>query len=248
MIKYVAFLDILGFKDMVLNNEHEKLVPAFERLFAKSVNDGVSLFSHSPGKYYPINCLVVSGSIFLWTEHDNPSQFFLLVASVRSIIGGCMSWGFPLRGAISHGDLSFSHTRLHEKKDLFAQTLIGKAIVNAYQDEKKQEWAGCIITKPTVQYVEEKHNTSGDIKTLSNRLPQRYLFKYKVPMKEGEIEDRYVVNWIPNFTGTLDSQTIRARFAMHKKNVKNWSVERKIVNTLNFIEIAKTKTKTVNGN
>ena len=40
--KFVAFIDILGFKDLVKNNSHERLVELYEKLFTPNVATGLA--------------------------------------------------------------------------------------------------------------------------------------------------------------------------------------------------------------
>ena len=60
MKTFVALLDILGFKELVNNNEHEKVVSLFESLVVEQLNESLDNFTlqsgtSKPQKFYPIN-------------------------------------------------------------------------------------------------------------------------------------------------------------------------------------------------
>ncbi len=54
--KYIAFIDVLGFKDLVLNNSHDRLADLYEKIFSSTVAVGLAKgnmnFFEKDGKSY----------------------------------------------------------------------------------------------------------------------------------------------------------------------------------------------------
>ncbi|MGO9586706.1 MAG: hypothetical protein ACLP2Y_10975 [Limisphaerales bacterium] len=114
---YVAFLDILGFKKIVLAHSHDHLKSIYQK-FSETIVHGLS-----NGKYVlfddgktecigpdirqaTVNSLLVSDSILIWTDNNSVGSFDNIVKAVRSLLAFSMIDGIPLRGAISIGPLT----------------------------------------------------------------------------------------------------------------------------------------------
>jgi SEC-C motif len=100
----VAFMDILGFREMIEENKLEdisklydtKLTPKVESLNKiREINEGlIDLFPE-------IHVLQVSDSIILWIPEISEYSIFCLVSSVRELMVNFLRRGVPLRGGIS---------------------------------------------------------------------------------------------------------------------------------------------------
>ncbi len=251
MNKFIAYIDILGFKELVLNNDHETLIKKFQNLFSISIE-----LSLSQGKYNIIensgkelavpdlnhalvNSINISDSVILWTDDDSMQSFINLIVTVRNVINHCTLAGFPMRGAIVRGEMTFLKRQMGIKTDVTQQALIGKGIVDAYIQESKQEWAGCTVDataiKAYIKQYEEMKNKVKYLPSIEYLVEKKLICKYKVPYKTGIIKDEYVLEW-PAVNRTLpDEKRIRDAFSMHNKNTNDLSVELKILNTLRFI-------------
>lgn len=149
-MKYVAFLDILGFKDLVLNNEHERLIELYEIVFADTVDvalaNGKIIIKKEENKllYTPdrskilVNSIIVSDSVILWTDDCSVKSLIDILISTKYLLNHSFVMGFPLRGAMSKGDFSaFTRNNMLSKNNSI-NTYLGKALVSAYQLESEQ--------------------------------------------------------------------------------------------------------------
>lgn len=73
---FVCFLDILGFKDLVENNEPKVLEKIYKSLLQKTVDGTTKIWvdkglSEQTGDV-EINSVVVSDSIVIWTSEPSP--------------------------------------------------------------------------------------------------------------------------------------------------------------------------------
>lgn len=96
--KIVAFLDVLGFKRIVINDDNSLL----ERYYTIIKNQLQNL-QNTEGK---IESFIVSDSIILITETDisNFTSLLILIAKIQAVLGTQNIW---LRGGISIGKIHF---------------------------------------------------------------------------------------------------------------------------------------------
>lgn len=124
---YVAFLDVLGFKNMVMKKKNQKLTTYFQEV-NKVIKD---LKNIEPKKN--IGYIVISDSIILTLEKDNNitrNKFILrqLCIAVRRIQKKLALNNIWLRGAISSGKTYFDQDN---------NQIVGPAYINAYQLEEE---------------------------------------------------------------------------------------------------------------
>lgn len=150
---FVAFLDILGFKDLVERNTHEQLEDIYSQFFT-SVEENSELFGllsqilkNDKGISTTVQSVIISDSIVLWTTDDTIDNFNMLVMAVRLLIIRSFGEGIPLRGAITRGPLSVSTDK--------SVRIFGKALTRAYTLESQMELSGCIIDDECMEYVLE---------------------------------------------------------------------------------------------
>ena len=245
--KYIAFLDILGFKDLIENNKLDEIETLYDTL-QKSVlfSFAVSNPEHrlkKKGEDLPsigetnLNSLVISDSIIIWTDDDSQGSLLELLLAVKYFMYFSMQSGFPLRGGISSGELIVKSGR-HEKSPKFNSytTLLGLSLTRAYIIESKSEWSGCILDEKCVEHFSNK------LKSYDSKVADLEFFEkmdiirsYEVPMKSGPVKKYYAINWT-HFNGPrLTTTQVRKAFQSHNKSVTDWAVQNKIKNTLKFL-------------
>ncbi|HDX9588230.1 TPA: DUF262 domain-containing protein [Bacillus pseudomycoides] len=235
---FFAFLDILGFKDLVNNNSNESLIDLYSKVIDGSVESALSkgqINIDENGNIKPdlgfasVNTLVISDSILFWTNHDHPWSFIDLIIVVREVLYNSMKAGIPLRGAIARGPIVTQQSNKSKENILIHRfTVVGKALVEAYKKEAIQDWSGCLIDEECIKSLSDSV-ISDHLDVLINN---NILIKYKVPYKSGNIKEEYVLNWVGK---KLSYETVRESFSMHNKGVDNWAVESKIKNTIEFL-------------
>ncbi len=259
--KFIAFIDVLGFKDLVENNSHDNLVNFYERLFSSSVAVGLAKgqreFYTRDGKEYwqpkyseiSVNSLIVSDSIIIWTNDTNMKSFIDLIVTVKITMSHSFNIGFPLRGAIVEGNLSSFKNVYNSKSDNSTNTLVGLGLVKAYKLEEEQDWSGCVIEDTCIETFEKliishKEKTP-DVATVNDLINTGLIAKYKVPFKSGPLKEKYVINWITKKKDDvlLSEASMRKKFADYNKQVGDWKVEKIIKNTLDFVDHIKVTMK-----
>jgi hypothetical protein len=249
---YVAFLDILGFKRILTVHSHEHLTSVYQQ-FSETILHGLS-----NGKYVlskdgetecigpdirqaTVNSLLVSDSILIWTDDNSAESFGNIVKAVRSLLAFSMIDGIPLRGAISIGPLSSVLNQWPTQTQNFQLSLFGKAIVDAAEIEKKQEWSGCEISKAAIEFYKSKCFDGESL------IETKLVLSYPVPRKNETTEiDGYVIDWVNHPQAGIDADVVKDAFAPpFNPDVNEWEnfktvewpkVEVKMCNTLKFVK------------
>lgn len=242
--RYFAFLDILGFRELVRNNNHSVLIELYKRI----VNYQVEFYSkYSAEKaesekkrlreYYDptgLRLVNISDSIMLWTDNSKLSSLYEIVSAVKMIMSISMSAGIPLRGAIVKGDVEI----FENEQSL---SMVGRGLVDAYEMESIQQWSGCVIEESIFKWLNSINRVVANKKTnISLEKADWLVRRHSVPFKKGKEEftrDLFAVNWAEGSNQT--EEDIRNSFSMHNKRAKEnknvtESIERKIENTLEF--------------
>ncbi|WP_371802642.1 hypothetical protein [Candidatus Lokiarchaeum ossiferum] len=258
---FFAYLDLLGFSQFVLNlsSQEEFQKDPFRKqqtlLYYYNVLEPLvngSIFAHksisSPENVEPIknynnfkvkiselNSMIVSDSIFLWTDDLSIEGFTKLLRVVKSIINTNMLWdfGFPLRGGISMGSITYQRIDWETPKINAISTLVGDALVKAAAIEANQDWAGCMLDSEIVEYFKALDNSNDTIKYLEQ---QNLINHYKCPLKTVP-SDAYVVKW-PEVKGKVNLSLYDLPITMtFQRNgpILETSIQQKLQNTLDFV-------------
>lgn len=130
---YLAFLDILGFSAIVADQSNEQL----ER-YGRSIADAL--------KGGSIKSVVFSDSIVLTVEGTGPDALLSIVRVCSRLLAELVQSDISMRGAIAYGDF----VRSEINGSVF---VAGKALVDAYEWERKQDWVGIMVTPTALKTV-----------------------------------------------------------------------------------------------
>lgn len=176
--RYVCFLDIMGFKDMVARHPHEIVLERMEifldvvKKWEKTGNDAKkdevlsSIFPNSE-----IRVATFSDSILLITKGNDTRDLTHLLLVIKLLISDCLKMPIPIKGAISKGLMTANF-----EKSLF----FGKPLIQAYELQEELNYYGVIADR----YVEE------DLELEENRVSEKYynlVLRTETPLKSGKI-------------------------------------------------------------
>jgi hypothetical protein len=218
----VAFLDILGFGEMVnetpineLSKKYEYLIDTLEHLIRPlfATNDHPTLFpdhpTHSP---WCIKNIFSDSIILISLDESLMSCLKLLIYSWR-LTQVCLSARMPVRGAITFGEIY-----INQNKNI----TLGKALTRAYKLEKKQQWIGVSLDENMENLLPELFHQIRDIPILSD-----IFLRYEVPFKEDKRKLLHTLNWRWNMI--VESGTRSLFSDSNDKNIKE-----KVSNTLDY--------------
>lgn len=239
--RFLAFFDILGFKNLIQNNDLDKVLSLMKESFLPVLKFTNKIYTENglPLSEQLVNYLQFSDSIVFYTEGSLKEEFARLIHVAKVFIYSCLVTGIPVRGSITHGEF-------YKENDLF----FGKALVEAYEKGEAQQWVGAFINQNCVNYAEEHFPGSIDF-----LLEKGYLVIGDIPVKNGVINEQYIINWAnEDFLNIIRTpQSIRLFFVnmdvekyLEKnklstgdkidlsKFIESPDVESKIINTISF--------------
>lgn len=172
--RLIAVCDILGFKKLVNNQNLDKLInedlSLFRRLVAYSVNHGgvpeLPPQLKTIREQDRVGFAWFSDTLLIYAKDDEDISCRNVLETVGWLLFSTMQTHTRLRCGISYGELY-----AEPENELF----IGLAIVEAYELEKAQEWAGAALSESAARRIPER-------KTNGQRY-QWWVCNYTVPLK-----------------------------------------------------------------
>lgn len=178
--RFVAFLDIMGFKDMVMRKSHEDIYDAL---------NGFSKMSEQIERIKPISDLVYitkfSDSIVIFSKNDNIETLGNFIAIVNIIFAEALIREIPLKGGIAHGKISVNKSRA---------IFFGQPIIDAYLLEEDVYHYGVACHSTIDSYIDKSIITDHCLLNL---------YSEKALLKSGNIT-HLMCNWYNSTTSFQD--------------------------------------------
>ncbi len=261
---FVGFFDILGYTQIMLNNNIHKTAKFVSDTLMNIPQDMIDslrssylLVQPQDGQTTPsetdslshildkVSWIIFSDSILIslpfdpaLPERDLVQNYLAFSIVCASLMNRCFSAGFPLRGAISVGEFFIED-----------RCFAGKPIINAFYAMQQLEFAGCVLDEAANNLISDwrKHLVKTGERVMLDKLDQTTII-YLTPLKENSDERHRTINWVEPETpgispisGDIRDATTRA-FLMHNK-IAVPSVQGKINNTEMFIRHVLTNLK-----
>lgn len=244
----LAFLDILGFSDLVKHNSHSTVGHLYEAL----VNTPVDLYNKfkldkakskilelgENTQLSGLKIINVSDSIVAWTENSKQGSIIDLLYAVKLFLTVSMKLGVPLRGTVTMGDF-----HVFEKNG--SVSIVGRPLVHAAEMEKIQKWSGCIVDRGIFTFLRsyEKVVRGRDLPTALERMTNVVIPYDNLPIDKSD-KNGYAINWAMDKDITKD--TIIKSFSAYNKRTTTdekiqASIELKIQNTVKFFDYCRHK-------
>lgn len=213
--RFVAFIDILGFKDLVMRNNHlyiYELLTEISKLRNlidnwKDTLDG----RYSNSELYTVS---FSDSIVIFSKSDTVADFDLFTFGIKWLFSGAIEKSIPLKGAIAYGEISLNKSN---------QIYFGQPIIDAYLLEEEVNYFGIVAHNSVEKYYynNKEESVSGLI-----------LSEINTPLKCGSINHLNLL-WFKDLE-TTDFDSLKEKLKKFKHNISG-SPRRYIDNTLHII-------------
>lgn len=168
--RFVAFIDILGFKDLVMRSTHSKIYDLLSEISKlrgqidnwKDTNDG----RYSNSELYTVS---FSDSIVVFSKSDSIEDFDLFIYSVHWLFAQAIEKSIPLKGSLAYGEISLNKS---------SQIYFGQPIIDAYLLEEEVNYFGIVAHNSIEKFYFDKKEESK---------MQNVLTEFKTPLKCGQI-------------------------------------------------------------
>ncbi len=145
--RFVAFLDILGFKDMVMRKDHNEIYKNLHKIsMDKILVEKAVDFEEISNEHGDVEVYIVSfsDSIVIFSKNDNINDFAYFLLATRWVFTGAFKEKIPLKGAIAHGKIS-----LNKEEQIY----FGQPIIDAYLLEEEVNYMGVVAHNSIDYYI-----------------------------------------------------------------------------------------------
>lgn len=172
--RFVAVLDIMGFKSIVENNPSTLVYDKMKKIYDEAME---------VQKYFKLHVTIFSDSIFIITEDDTHESFEdIVIVTCRFM--RFMKEGFAINGAISYGEVTCDRER---------NIVFGNPINEAHLCQEKLFCYSVVLLESAVQ----KKNSYNTLSNFCNK-PDVVLDKMDIPVKNEkntEYKNATIINW-----------------------------------------------------
>lgn len=183
--RFVAYLDIMGFRNMVLREAHKDVLETMETFrvpIRKIKEEAKKRLQGKPSgwdtfEYTVIRPVIFSDSVLLISSDESLGAVRNMIWQVKSIIAHSLSKGIPIKGAIAYGEQTAN----------FGKSLyVGKPLIDAWELQNEIVLYGVVLHHTVEGYLirnEWMEELGGS------------LVKYPTPLRQG-IVTHYLVDWL----------------------------------------------------
>ncbi len=205
--RFVAFLDIMGFKDRVARTNHAQLLEQLTN-FNREITSYIGKYKNSE-----IQLAQFSDSIVLFSNDTTSISLQTLAEVTRGIMQTAINLQIPMKGAIAQGKITC---------DIPKQLFFGQALIDAYLLEENINYYGILV-----------HHTAE--KSVLTLIDNKKIFKdIKAPLKSGKISHFELSWYINDYNKDIDLKKISSALKVIRQTVSD-SPRKYIDNTLDVI-------------
>ena len=195
MKHFIAYFDLLGFKEFIMKNTpeyHEKIMgnifrdmeSALSKGKTKEISNGyIADISKSR-----VNCINFSDTVIFWISNENEDIIKELLDVVYRYNWQAIRYFFPARGCLYYGEIKYvNFNRVNDAGGVYnINSIYGKVLVDVYLKAESQNWAGTVIDNSVLERLVEL-----EIEPDSFLAP--YAVKYNVPYKDGSNKEEFAL-------------------------------------------------------
>ena len=156
---YLAYFDVLGFKEIVgkrllteVEDFFEKLLINTESVATNKKREGINQLEYCADlNNSDLNCLHISDSIIFWTNSDSNDDLNLILGRCAKLVQNTTIPCKLLRGCLTYGEISYNFYQNKGQTSFLDYSIIGSAIVEAYTKAECLKLTGCIVDKKVIK-------------------------------------------------------------------------------------------------
>jgi len=216
-IRYITFIDIMGFSNFVIRNSHrtvERRMEIFQSIINSHEAKLKSISKDINNKEDIIRTVAFSDSVLIISSDDSRDSLESILFCSQLIITSCMLNKIPIKGAVSQGKIT---------ADFQKSVFFGEPLIDAYNLAEQLHMYGIILDEK----VEKKARM---MKFDLNP----FCVKTKIPTKNGNIT-HFAINWVNWMKITYNKKAI---FVLESLYEQVSGMPRKYIdNTLDFLKV-----------
>ena len=212
--RFVGFIDIMGFKDMVARNNHDDIYKMMKKL-RKSLEFTEDMFGKSFTEYGEdmfVKMTTYSDSIIIYSKDDTDESLESFFTSIACLHEDLFSLKIPHKGAIAFGKMT-----LDQDNSIF----FGQPLIDAFQLQEEVRFYGIVCHASAENKIKGNPN---DI----------YLYEHLCHFKEGRAKHLAICPM------ALDKKGGRTEIEISNlKSITSGHLRKYIDNTMEFIKAVK---------
>jgi len=204
---YVAYLDIIGFSELVRKLEFLESFEQYSKIIENSINNASIKMKY----------ILFSDNLVINTEKDDLEDLELLCKVLSEINFRLLTeMGLPICGCISVGDFS----RAEKNGNVI---IVGTPIVDAVRYEEKQDWIGIMLSPSVIEknptLIEKTNLWAKRLDEIKVHLPwPLFLQRYgEIPFQDGNVFDGYVI--VPRHPGSNHFDLINVDLMLYREKL-----------------------------
>ena len=173
--RFVAFFDLLGFKDKVMRKSHEEIYDELSKIsrIKDIVENKNGLKSKEKYKDCDVYVVSFSDSIVIFSKNDSFENFEYFLIAIRAIFSNSLREKIALKGGFAHGQVSLNKAE---------QIYFGQPIIDAYLIEEDVNYLGVVAHSSIDQFLKSQSE-----KCEKSIICNKLLFEEKTYLKCGKI-------------------------------------------------------------
>lgn len=166
--RYVGFIDIMGFKDLVVRKDHNELYEMMQKV-SKAISSIQTIFKGlgSTDEEESIAMMMYSDSIMVYSRTDDWYSRSNLIAAMANLSSTLFENKIPFKGAVAFGQMTL---------DFENSIFFGQPLIDAYLMQQDLYFYGVVIHASAE--IEYGHNIDED----------DGVFEFDCPFKHGSAE------------------------------------------------------------
>lgn len=157
--RYVAYIDIMGFKDMVARTTHEKMYEMMKKIDERKKSNSGIKWGNSLSNL--ITTTTYSDSIMIYSKDESFESLFSLICTVSALTNDLFLEGIPHKGAFAFGTMT-----LDTERSIF----FGQPLIDAYLLQEEINFYGIIAHASAEEKVDEFKSLKKSIPFVKNYL------------------------------------------------------------------------------
>jgi hypothetical protein len=194
--RFVAFFDIMGFKDRVARNSHEDIYSDMLNISITKDTLKKAIEKSNIDKNV-ISIMKFSDSIMIFSKDDSIITYDIFTAATTILFTDAIKNNIPLKGAISYGKIT-----VDKKNEIY----FGQPIIDAYLLQEEVFYYGVVFHNTFDKYINDNRNKTSIFHNL-------YYFETKTVLKSGDITHKNL-NWF------LRLENIKKRNSVKEQIIK----------------------------